>query len=133
MNENVRKVFDMLGVEPNERFKVEDFEETYFIDERLYVRKSDKTLSNYLTSRDFLTGEATIIKLPKEPNKIKKKLRYLTPEEWDKWIRRNCTYPCEGCIFRNVVCSNYTHQDSWLNHKDLYSDKFLDQEIEVEE
>ena len=23
MNDNVRKIFDMLGVEPNERFKVE--------------------------------------------------------------------------------------------------------------
>ena len=25
MNENIRKVFDMLGVEPNEKFKVEGF------------------------------------------------------------------------------------------------------------
>ena len=66
----------------------------------------------------------------------KKKLRDLTKDEWDKWLNKNCGFAtdcskCDKCIFNNVMC--YTENCIWLNHKDLYSDKFLDQEIEVEE
>ena len=65
----------------------------------------------------------------------KKKLRDLTPEEWNKWKRVDCDgrMSCDDCIFRNVPCSKSSSLNSWFNNKDLYSDKFLDQEIEVEE
>lgn len=63
----------------------------------------------------------------------KKKLRDLTLEEYKKWVRKNCDngiLSCGDCIFRYVNCGK---NFSWIDCKDLYSDKFLGQEIEVEE
>ena len=64
--------------------------------------------------------------------KITKKLRDVTPEELKEWYRINCDNHCDGCIFDNVYCCIIEGNHQWLNHKDLYSDKFLDQTIEVE-
>ena len=62
----------------------------------------------------------------------KKKLRDITEEDFQKWLNKNCSLrkDCIECIFNNVNCSD---EGNWVDHKDLYSDKFLDQEIEVEE
>ena len=69
--------------------------------------------------------------------KKKVKLRDLTEEQYKKWIEDNCdTFGdyCNGCPFQKVRCDNYEKKnDWWLGNKDLYSDKFLDQEVEVEE
>ena len=124
MNDNVRKIFEILGVEPNEKFKVEGFEAIYYIDENLIV-KSNAEFSSLNLSR-LLTEEIKIIKLPK-----KKKLRDLTMEEYKKWLEKNCKNNiCDKCIFNNVVCSDA--DCSWVKHKYLYSDAFLNKEIEVE-
>lgn len=63
----------------------------------------------------------------------KKKLRDLTKDEWDKWKSVDCANrdTCDYCIFINVPCGKSSN-NSWFNNKDLYSDKFLNQEIEVE-
>ena len=128
MNDNVRKIFDMLGVEPNEKFKVDGLGECY-IDSNLdiYLNTGGIKLKSNLII-DIIKGKDTIIKLPK-----KKKLRDLTEEEYKKWIDKNCDWDkdCDGCIFKHVFC--VTKDSIWIYHKDLYSDKFLDQEIEVEE
>jgi hypothetical protein len=58
----------------------------------------------------------------------KVKLRDVTPEEFERWSDKNCA-GCEGCIFRNTQCCGSA---SWVNHKDLFSDKFLDQTIDIE-
>lgn len=141
MNDNVRKIFDILGVEPYEKFKIKDTrfqvldaeEHIYHIDEDLYIREngeggegilcSDKSLCN------LLNGKSKIIKLPK-----KKKLRDLTPEEYEKWQIKNCEEisNCKECLFDKVVCQKFLN-NCWIDNKDLYSDKFLNQEIEVEE
>ena len=66
----------------------------------------------------------------KETKKVK--LRDLTAEQYEKWIEDNCyTVECEDCIFCNVYCR--CANDCWVKNKDLYSDKFLDQEVEIEE
>ena len=126
MTDNVRKVFDMLGVEPNEIFKVDGLGECY-IDSNLdiYLHTGGIKLKSNLII-DIIKGNDTIIKLPK-----KKKLRDLTPEEYKKWKDKNCN-DCKKCIFNGVLCGVH-YNLSWIHHKDLYSDKFLDQEIEVEE
>ena len=137
MNDNVRKIFDILGVEPNEHFRVSilgvetdskpdnytPLNDVYYIDENLFVYREGSCKSLPRALRPLLAGEAAIIKLPK-----KKKLRDLTPEEFDKLPCEEC----QSCIFYNVPC-NSNNNRCWINHKDLYSDKFLDQEIEVEE
>ena len=63
----------------------------------------------------------------------KVKLRDLTEEQYNKWIKNNCSKyddSCYGCPFQKVKCFI---NDAWYLNKDLYSDKFLDQEIEIEE
>ena len=63
--------------------------------------------------------------------KKKVKLRDLTEEQYKKWFKENCIYMnCKTCPFCRAVCSlgNFC----WVRNKDLYTDKFLDQEIEIE-
>ena len=64
--------------------------------------------------------------------KIKKKLSDLTPEEYANWHLKNCyATKCDICPFKSVVC-NIISRNTWVNNKDLYSDKFLNQEIMIE-
>ena len=67
------------------------------------------------------------------PKKVK--LRDLSKRKYVNWWYRHCfeQNKCEvDCPLKNAKCdARFT--SSWINHKDLYSDKFLDQEIEVEE
>ena len=64
--------------------------------------------------------------------KIKKKLRDLTEEEFYDWGMKNCLHiSCDICPFKMVDCNLY-NEKNWVNNKDLYSDKFLNQEIEIE-
>ena len=126
MNDNVRKIFEMLGVEPNEKFKITGYTyETFYITSGLSIIDNDGKKVEFLL-QSLLNGMLKIIKLPK-----KKKLRDLTPEEWDKW-KEICSYTsCSECIFRYVSCIRSDREECWVNNKALYSDKFLDQEIEV--
>ena len=147
MNDNIRKIFDMLNIKPNEKFTIkDDIHIRYKTYSEGYYQISE-ALEVYYTSEDNQIGAIhnethilpylisypeTIIKLPK-----KKKLRDLTIDEYDKWCDANKCYCCYGsnnskCIFTNVLC-NPRLGDCWIYNKDLYSDKFLDQEIEVEE
>ena len=65
--------------------------------------------------------------------KKKIKLRDLTPEQYSKYKDGGCgrNGSCNECVFRSVNCVR-ANKSSWVYHKDLYSDKFLDQEIEIE-
>ena len=66
----------------------------------------------------------------KEPKKVK--LRDLTEEQLEKWRRTNCIgYKCHDCIFNKVGCIYVAY--CWIKDKSLFSDKFLDQEVEIEE
>lgn len=65
--------------------------------------------------------------------KIKKKLRDVTPSEYIEWEKKHCalnTIDCANCAFHYVMCRSWG--PSWVKHKNLYSDNFLDQEIEIE-
>ena len=129
MTDNVRKIFDILGVEPNEKFKIKGDEKIYYCDETLSTYGVDGVKYVGMLAM-ILTEEIKIIKLPKEPKK--KKLRDLTKEEYNEWLNENCGN-CNKCVFYKVSCNSSYVNSSWINNKDLYSDKFLDQEIEVEE
>ena len=141
MTENAKKVFEILGVEPNEEFKIEDKNCFWKIDEKLnlYYRQGHYDNGDYAYNSfnnsliiNLIKNPELIIKLPKEP--IKKKLRDLTLEEYKKWSDKKCVSCnfCVNCPFAGVNCDENS-KDCWVNNKDLYSDKFLDQEIEVEE
>lgn len=72
---------------------------------------------------------ATDWEIVKETKKVK--LRDLTYEQFKKWQCKNCdSSNCfTNCPFGVSGCrSNFR-----ILHKDMFSDKFLDQEIEIEE
>ena len=97
--------------------------ENCYINEDGYVCCDSNEL--WSITMGLLTGLYSYEIIPK-----KKKLRDLTEEEYIMWKEQNC-YNCTKCMFENVVCS--INSFCWIAHKDLYSDKFLNQEIEVEE
>ena len=76
------------------------------------------------TLGDLIADDREIVK---ETKKVK--LRDLTEKQYVKWRKNNCcaNICCSSCPFKYINCDI-----GWINHKDLYSDKFLDQEIEVE-
>ena len=130
MNENIRKVFNLLGVEPNEKFRIGGLvygNNIFTIDENLTISDDRETIYIYLLA-SLLRGDYKIIKFSK-----KKKLRDLTEDEFLNWKRNNCGN-CKNCIFRNVICTCAGKYESlWVECKELYSDAFLNQEIEVKE
>lgn len=136
MTDNVKKVFDLLGVEPNEKFKIQyNDKDSYYIGETLYYINENLIICNQVSPapnnwlQRIIVGELEIIKLQK-----KKKLRDLTAEEYKKWEGHNCKYlygeDCNKCPFQNIKCDS-SSKTCWINHKDLFSDKFLDQEVEI--
>ena len=96
-------------------------------EEDLIVDENDECFPFIL--EDFLTDNWEIIK---ETKKVK--LRDLTEEQYRQWVKRECyTKRCEDdCPFSACTCGLGSER-SWLYQKDMYSDKFLDQEVEVEE
>lgn len=68
--------------------------------------------------------------------KRKIKLRDLSKEQWDKnrdsLCKLNKGENCNNCIFQWVCCEDSILRASWINHKEMYSDKFLNQEVEIE-
>ena len=66
--------------------------------------------------------------------KIKKKIRDITAEEFEIWKNYNCkTYDlhCTGCPFRASECGFVGLRFPWYENKEMFSDKFLDQEINI--
>lgn len=67
----------------------------------------------------------------KEKKKIK--LKDLTPEQYENWKNEHCCGSnCKNCIFYKVSCGAWSG-DCWINNKEVYSENFLNQEIEWEE
>ena len=101
--------------------------ENCYINDKGYVCYGEDDRELWATTMSLLTGEYSYKITSK-----KKKLRDITEEEFKNWMNKNCFLgsDCNKCIFNNVYCSA---ERNWINHKDIFSDKFLNQEIEVEE
>lgn len=100
-------------------------------DGELYTDKGCKI--TLLTSYVMKLDDWEIVK-----EKKKVKLRDLTKEQYEEWVEQNCIWMCDdgcrGCPFRKVKCDNrYMADDVRYLNKNLYSDKFLNREIEIEE
>lgn len=63
--------------------------------------------------------------------KRKIKLRDMTKEQWNNY-QNKCVANCRKCVFGTVNCQDSKQKDSWFNNKDMFSNKFLDQEVEIE-
>ena len=87
---------------------------------------TDKGSQMYLFSDEFMKIDDW--EIIKETKKVK--LRDLTEEQYRKWQHKNCgKYDCLKCPFRCIDCN----KPFWMSCKEMYSDKFLDQEVEIEE
>lgn len=65
-------------------------------------------------------------------NLITKKLRDVTSDVNKEWLNKKCEFTtCPKCLFYDVECGDDCHR-CWIKHKYFYSDKFLDQTIEIE-
>lgn len=107
----------------NSVIKDNGYQYIHYLDEIIF---NDKGGTYHLTDKDIIEpGDWEIV-----GEKKKVKLRDLTLKQLYRYCitRTNC----RECAFRFVIC--YPESSGcWINHKDLYSDKFLDQEIEIEE
>lgn len=105
------------------------YETTYKYGNNVIVDNYGKAKEDW---EDILATDWEIVE-----KKKKVKLRDLTWEQYIKWVDNNCleyNNYCDTCPFQKVKCEKDGGQNSlWINNKDLYSDKFLDQEIEIEE
>lgn len=65
--------------------------------------------------------------------KVTKKLRDVTKGEYSNWYKcNNCANnTCKNCPLRFSTCGILS-DNCWVINKDMYSDKFLDQTIEIE-
>ena len=124
------KSFEEIGL-INKRFNVYDIDNKLlfancYINENGYVCTGSNEL--WSITMGLLTGLYYY-----EIILNKKKLRDWTLEDYKKWSEKHCILSCDcnKCIFNNVYCN--IDSRNWIDHKDLYSDKFLNQEIEVEE
>lgn len=60
---------------------------------------------------------------------MKIKLRDMTIEDMKVFDEKVCSETrCSECIFSKVSCNN---DNCWVRHKELYSDEFLNQEIDL--
>lgn len=101
----------------------------YFLNEDYCLETKEGAVATFLTLPAIFSDDWEIVK---EPKKVK--LRDLTEKQFNKRFKNNCgKYSnCEGCLFGVVNCSK-SDDNSRFQHKDLFSDKFLDQEVEIEE
>ena len=102
----------------------------YFLNEDYCLETKEGAVATFLTLPAIFSDDWEIFK-----EKKKVKLRDLSKRKYVNWWYRHCfeQNKCEvDCPLKNVKCdARFT--SSWIDNKDLYSDKFLDQEIEVEE
>lgn len=90
------------------------------------IRAEDYKAVN-LSFGDIFSDNWEIVK---ETKKVK--LKDLTEKEFRNWKNEKCEADCEHCIFENVGCAEWKN-NCWIRNKNLYSDEFLNQEIEIGE
>lgn len=103
----------------------------------VYIKTHDFFVVGQIITEDNIDYALTVMDLEaddweviKEPKKVK--LRDLTKEQLEKWRRTNCIGDkCHDCIFNKVGCIYVAY--CWIKDKSLFSDKFLNQEVEIEE
>lgn len=62
---------------------------------------------------------------------IKIKLKDITKEQYDKWALGCENRECYNCPLRIVNCGDSYCNYSWIHDREYFSDKFLNQEIEL--
>lgn len=104
----------------------------YVLDKKgiIHVYSDYGKIRTCFTYGDIMNEDWEIVK---ETKKVK--LRDLTEEQYENWCNGHCHLykECKDCAFGKVNCLTSNKPLCWVNNKDLYSDKLLDQEVEIEE
>lgn len=100
---------------------------------KILVQGVDIMQTYDLDNDDILGDDWEIVK-----EKKKVKLRDLTKKQYKTFVDNKCENQivgigCVDCPFYHVSCLYGKDTKCWIDNKNLYSDKFLDQEIEVGE
>lgn len=106
----------------NRAIRLSGYEYIYYKDGAVF---DDKGRYSFLASVEIVENDNW--EIVKEPKKVK--LRDLTEEQFKKFCEKQ---KCESCLFCFLACAAKDER-SWLYHKEFFNDKFLDQEIEIEE
>ena len=99
----------------------------YYHIENNHIINEIGDLYTFGVEADILQDDWEIVR---ETKKVK--LRDLTKEQYKKYEKSCEERICAKCPFVVVEC-NSQNSNCWFYHKDLYSDKFLDQKIEIKE
>lgn len=110
----------------NSIIKNRGFEYLYYFNKTIFCGGG----GGYWTLTDREIVDRDDWEIVKEPKKVK--LRDLTEEQFERYCDATRGRICSECVFRYVNCEICT-SGCWIKHKDLYSDKFLDQEVEIDE
>ncbi len=99
----------------------------------IYVNWVGKVMPNCAYFEDYTLDtedlDADDWEVVEEKKKVK--LRDLTPEQMQKWKDTNCIgNKCNDCVFNKGKCVYLAY--CLIKDKSIFSDKFLDQEIEIE-
>ena len=109
-------------------------------DVREYIKKDVRHVVEEIIDQDSVIYSLTVTDLEANDWEVGEetknvKLRDLTEAQFKKYCKSftgkgGYATNCDKCVFRNVSCNSW-YDSCWIKHKDLYSDKFLDQEIEI--
>lgn len=96
----------------------------------LFLNSNEKAIDTFnLTDDDVFADDWEYF------DSIDKKLvtlKDMTYKQFKKYQEKRCQTSCSSCIFRSVECDAKLKY-CWVYNKDIFNDKFLDQEVEVEE
>ena len=102
MNENVKKVFEMLGLEPNEEFKIEGLNGKYKLNSDLQILYLDNDICWFLS-------DYPIVMLLENPDKIIKQPKL---SEFEIAILKRCLEKGYVCIARDEGGDLYVYDDN---------------------
>lgn len=98
--------------------------------DKLLIKQSKKIKVEMLDDNKLALFNS-LISLADKHLPIYKSLKELSFDEYCKRITSNCKLrsgQCEHCIFKDVQCDTMS-LSCWLKHKQIYSKKFLSQEV----
>ena len=116
----------------NEHIKKCGYQYIYYRDRTIFENNGGYW---HLTDKEIVEIDDSW-EIVKEKKKVK--LRDLTEEQYKTFLDSRCGNQIDGiscvdCPFYRVSCLYDKDDKCWIDNKDLYSDKFLDQEIEVDD
>ena len=106
---------------------------SFWAEERyIYFKYGFKAIDDKMQTYTFEWGDFICDNWEIVKEKKKVKLRDLTKRQYIKYCKKCNVRICNECPFHRVEC-DLKFDNCRFKNKDIYNNKFLDQEVEVEE